>query len=103
MSKEPGQLAFEIAQSENDYGLAEEWPRIRADAKAYWAMLESAIRADERERCAMVADELALQACEESVIQAGRRAYPAANHWSAHRDGCEEVAAAIRAKGAEHG
>jgi uncharacterized protein (DUF2236 family) len=61
--KEPGELAFEIAQSKNDYGLAEEWPLIRADAKAYWAALESTIRADEaakvREECATIADIIA--------------------------------------------
>lgn len=54
---------------------------------------------EERERCADIADELAVEARTEAIASAVERDYHAANHWNARAQGREEIASAIRNEG----
>ena len=55
--------------------------------------------AAETERCARVADEVAKTAREEAALFSAKGDYTDANHYNGYADGCEEVAAVIRAGG----
>lgn len=59
----------------------------------------NAALAAETERCARVADAVAKTAREEAALFSAKGDYTEANHYSGYADGCEEVAAAIRAGG----
>lgn len=50
----------------------------------------------ERERCAKECDRISAESRIEASNRAADHNYSAANHWTAHADGCDESAAAIR-------
>lgn len=74
----------------------EEEARINHEAAAEITRLRAALAA-KTEECARVADEDAKTAREEAELFSAKGDYTAANHYNGYADGCEEVAAAIRA------
>lgn len=56
----------------------------------------SAALAQERERCARIADALASEHRRHAEDSAGLKEFPASNHWNAFADGCDKCAESIR-------
>lgn len=52
MTKEPGQAAYEARPIETAWL----WRDLLPPSREYWAAVEAAVRADERERCAKVCE-----------------------------------------------
>jgi hypothetical protein len=54
--KEPGRMAYEAASIGSDPEKYRMWIELHSGGKKLWARVEAAIRADERERAAKVAE-----------------------------------------------
>lgn len=94
MSKEPGQMLWEVYQEPQGPG-AIKWAQLHADEQAEYARTESAIRSDEAakvraatiEECAKVAEN-----------RGDEYKYPTQRDYDL-REGCFDAARAIRALG----
>jgi primosomal replication protein N len=82
MMREPGQVFFEAI-----FGELHSWRETSEADRKGWAEVEATVRADERERCAQIADGMKVE-CE---IQSDFM----------YNGACHDIAAAIRAKSAQ--
>jgi hypothetical protein len=97
MSKEPGQMLWELQRSTEQMHWP--WCNVADGAKVTYAAVESAIRADEAAKVRAATIEECAKICEDEKVDDP----PDNDEDRAYNMAISHAAAAIRAKGAEHG